>query len=60
MRQADPERAYADSTAVELVLADLMAEVQAGRSVPLSKDGEVVAVVVPPEVAEAGRRALGR
>jgi hypothetical protein len=60
MRQADPDRAYADGTAVELVLGELMEAAQAGNSVPLSKDGEVVAVVVSPEVAEAGRQALGR
>ncbi|MEO3747069.1 hypothetical protein [Plantactinospora sp. B5E13] len=60
MRQADPEREYVDGTAVELVLAEFIGAVQAGQSVPLSKDGEVVAVIVSPEVAEAGRQALGR
>ncbi len=39
-------------------MADLFAAVAAGNSVPLTKDGQVLAV--SPEVAEAGRRALGR
>jgi antitoxin (DNA-binding transcriptional repressor) of toxin-antitoxin stability system len=58
MRQPDPERQDADSTVLELGLADIIAAVQAGGAVPLSKDGEVVAVVVSPEIAEAGQRAL--
>ncbi|OWU99612.1 hypothetical protein B5D80_29045 [Micromonospora wenchangensis] len=60
MRQADPDRAYADGTAIDLVLSEFIEAVQAGNSVPLAKEGEVVAVVVSPEVAEAGRRALGQ
>ncbi|MGX4652635.1 hypothetical protein ACWCHM_02970 [Micromonospora sp. SCSIO 07396] len=60
MRQADPDWAYADGTAIELVLGDFIEAVQAGNSIPLVKNGEVVAVVVSPEVAEAGRRALGQ
>ncbi|MGC4772588.1 hypothetical protein ACLQ25_26895 [Micromonospora sp. DT44] len=60
MRQADSDRTYADGTAIESVVGEFIEAVQAGNSVPLTKDGEVVAVVVSPEVAEAGRQALGR
>jgi hypothetical protein len=34
--------------------------VQEGGAVPLAKDGEVLAMVVSPEVAQAGLRVLGR
>ncbi|WP_395963076.1 hypothetical protein [Actinomadura sp. 6N118] len=34
--------------------------VQEGNTMPLTKNGELVAVIVSPEVAEAGLRALGR
>ena len=45
---------------VESMLSELIEAVQAGNSVPLAKGGEVVAVVVSPEAAEAGWRAPGR
>lgn len=60
MREMDPQREYADATALTLAMGDIMTAVQAGHAVPLTRDGEVVAVVVSPEVAEAGRRALDR
>jgi antitoxin (DNA-binding transcriptional repressor) of toxin-antitoxin stability system len=60
MRQPDPERDQADGGALGQVLGDIFRTIAAGQTVPLSRDGQVVAVVVPPDVAEAGLRALGR
>ena len=60
MRDPEPGKEYEDSLLLELWLADMAAAVAAGRMVPLSRDGEVFAMVVPPEVAEAGLRTLGR
>jgi hypothetical protein len=60
MRRPEEQREHADSALLELALSDIFDSVAAGRSVPLSRDGKVVAAVVSPEVAEAGQRALDR
>ncbi|TDB78186.1 hypothetical protein E1264_36945 [Actinomadura sp. KC216] len=60
MREPQPGRRYADSALLESTLDLYIQTVEAGNTVPLTKDGELVAVIVSPEVAEAGLRALGR
>ncbi|WP_329518932.1 hypothetical protein [Spirillospora sp. NBC_01491] len=60
MREPRAGREYADSTLLEAVLELYIDTVREGNSVPLTKDGELVAVIVSPEVAEAGMNALGR
>jgi hypothetical protein len=56
----EDEREYADATPYIAILDMFIQRVQEGGVVPLSKDGEVLAMVVSPEVAQAGLRALGR
>ncbi|WP_165950517.1 hypothetical protein [Actinomadura sp. GC306] len=60
MREPQPGREYADTSLFEAALDLYIESVREGKNVPLTKDGELVAVIVSPEVAEAGMRALGR
>jgi antitoxin (DNA-binding transcriptional repressor) of toxin-antitoxin stability system len=60
MREPQPGRQYEDTTLLESALDLYIQTVAEGNTVPLTKDGELVAVIVSPEVAEAGLRALGR
>lgn len=60
MREPQSGRRYADTTLLESALDLYIETVKEGHTVPLTKDGELVAVIVSPEVAEAGLRALGR
>ncbi|MFI0448366.1 hypothetical protein ACH34W_23215 [Actinomadura sp. 6N118] len=60
MREPQPGRQYADSGLLESVMDLYIETVQEGNTMPLTKNGELVAVIVSPEVAEAGLRALGR
>lgn len=60
MTEPQAGKQYADSSLLETVIAMYLDEVQAGNSVPLTKDGELVAMIVSPEIARAGMAALGR
>ena len=48
------------STLLESVLGMFIDQVREGHAVPLTEDGDLVAMIVSPEVAQAGLRALGR
>ena len=54
MREPQPGRRYADTSLLESALDLYIETVKEGHTVPLTKDGELVAVIVSPEVAEAG------
>lgn len=60
MREPQPGRVYPDTHLLESVMQEYIETVQSGRTVRLTKNGHLVAVIVPPEVAEAGLRSLGR
>ncbi|GIM94412.1 hypothetical protein [Paractinoplanes toevensis] len=62
MREPRAGMVYAtpDSLPASYVMTELIAGAKAGRVVYLAEQGDLVAAVVPLEVAEAGLAALGR